>query len=258
MQNLPDQKQREYLVQYRYSSDRIVKGRLVDVIHGRLTPDGDQASLVISTLKFLGSTSFRRFRYAKITWDFAYADSDGHEWPEVRKISLDEQYVMNQTTFDESNGTNLGAGPQGGGEMASLSLSAGWSQTRSAKVDDHISLYGSSIFTQQDAGEPNGAKWILEENRSQRSGIPGSLTAVVLVKRKPDRAFIGTIQIKAKMGLGSTMEDLFGKKPKVHPVVFGLALAPKSAKYDQQNLDSSVLDDISIAKLNTMIPSTNP
>ena len=257
MQNLPDQKQREYLVQYGYGSDRMVKGRLVDVIHGRLAPDGAQASLIISTFKFLGSTSSRRFRYANITWDFAYADSDGQEWPEVRKISLDDQYVMNQTTFDESRATNLGAGLQAGGEMASLSLSAGWSQSRSAKIDDHISLYGSSIFTHQDGGEPNGARWILQENRSQRSGIPGSLTTAVLVKRKPDRAFIGTIQIKAKMDLGSSMEDLFGKKPKVDPIVFDLALAPKSAKYDQQNLDSIVLDDISIAKLNTMIPSTS-
>ena len=119
-------------------------------------------------------------------------------------------------------------------------------------------MYGSSIFTQQDGGEPNGARWILQENRSQRSGIPGSLTTAVLVKRKPDKAFIGMIQIKAKMDLGSTLEDLFGKKPKVHPVVFDRALAPKSAKYDQQNQDSIVLDDISIAKLNTMIPSTNP
>ena len=125
MQNLPDQKQREYLVQYGYGSDRMVKGRLVDVIRGRLAPDGAQASLVFSTFKFLGSTSSRRFNYANITWDFAYADSDGHEWPEVRKLSLDDQYVMNQTTFDKSNGTSLRAGLQGGGEMAGLSLSAG-------------------------------------------------------------------------------------------------------------------------------------
>ena len=252
MQNLPDQKQREYLVQRGYGSDRIVKGRLVDVIHGHLAPDGAPASLIVSTFKFLGSTPSRRFRHAKITWDFTYADSDGgEEWPEVKKISLDDQFVMKTTTFDKSTETKLEAGLQGGGGVAGLSLSAGWSRAQSAKIDDHISLYGSSIFTQKNAGEPNAARWILEENKSQNSGIPGSLTTAILLERKPDRAFIGTIQVHAKMDTASKLEDLFGRKPKVDPVVFDLALPPTNANYDPQNLDSVVLDDIGTVKLHT-------
>lgn len=258
IENLPDQKQRERLVQYGYGSDRMVKGRLVDVIHGRLSPDGDQASLIISTFQFLGSTTSRRFQHAKITWNFAYADSDEHECPEVKKISPDGHYVMNQTTFDESTVKNVGASLQGGVEMAGLGLSAGWSRTQSATIADHISLYGTDRATRQNWGEPDGAEWVLQENSSQRSGIPSSLTTAILVKRKPDRAFIGMIKIKANMDLGSIAEVLFGKKPKVDPVVFDLALAPRSANYDQQNLDSIALDDIGIAKLNILMPSTNP
>ena len=258
MQNLPGQTQREHLVQYGYGSDRIVKGRLVDVVHGRLSPDGDPASLIVSSFKFLGSTPSKRFRYAKITWDFAYADSEGREAPEVKKISLDDQFVMKMTTFDESTEKKMDAGLQGGGGPANLSLSAGWSHDHFAKIDDHISLYGTSIFTQKQSGEPNAAMWVLEENKSQKSGIPGSLTTAILVKRKPDRQFIGMIHIHAKMVAASSIEDLFGRKPKVHPVVFDLALPPTNAKYDSQNLDSIVLDDIGIVKLHTSMemPST--
>ena len=52
MHNLPGQKQREQLVQYGYASNRTVKGRLADVILGRLSPDGGPASLIVSTFKF--------------------------------------------------------------------------------------------------------------------------------------------------------------------------------------------------------------
>lgn len=253
IQNLPDQQQREYLVQYGYGSDRIVKGRLVDVIHGRLAPDGAPASLIVSTFKFLGSTTSRRFRSAKITWEFAYAGSDGEEWPEVMKISLDDQFVMKTTTVDTSSETKLEAGLQGGGGVAGLSLSTGWSRAQSAKIDDHISLYGSSVFTHKNAGEPNAARWILEENKSQKSGIPGSLTTAVLLKRKSDRGFIGTIQVNAKMDVASSIEDLFGNKPKVDPVVFDLALPSTNAKYDPQNLGCVILDDIGVVKLHNLV-----
>ena len=251
IQDLPGQKQREYLVQYGYGSSRIVKGRLVDVIHGRLNPSGAPASLIVSTIKFLGSTPSKRFRSAKITWDFAYADDGDDDWPEVHKISLDDQFVMKRSTVDKSTETSVEAGVQGGGGPAGLSLSTGWSRAQSVTIDDHISVFGSSVFTQKNAGEPNGAKWILEENRSQNSGIPSSLTTAVLLKRKPDKAFVGTIQINAKMGVASAMEDLFGRKPKVDPVVFDPALPPTSADYDTQNLDAVVLDDIGIVKLHT-------
>ena len=140
---------------------------------------------------------------------------------------------------------------QGGGGPAGLSLSTTWSRAHAVTIEDHISLYGSSVFTRKNAGEPNGAKWILEENRSQSSGIPGSLTTAVLLKRKPDRAFVGTIQISAKMGVASKVEDLFGRKPKVDPVVFDPAVPPTSADYDPLNLDAVVLDDIGIVKLHT-------
>lgn len=169
----------------------------MDVIHGRLAPDGAPASLIVSTFKFLGSTPPRRFRSAKITWGFAYAGSDGEEWPEVMKISLDDQFVMKTTTIDKGSETKLEADLQGGDGVAGLSLSTRWSRAQSAKIDDHIALYGSSVITQKNAGEPNAARWTLEENKSQNGGIPGSLTTAVLLKRKPDRAFIGTTQVNA-------------------------------------------------------------
>ena len=89
------------------------------MIHGRLTPSGTPASLIVSTIKFLGSTPSKRFRSAKITLDFAYADDgDGDEWPEVHRISLDDQFVMKRSTVDKSTETSVEAGVQAGGGPA--------------------------------------------------------------------------------------------------------------------------------------------
>lgn len=62
MQNLPDEKQREYLVQYGHGSERMVKGRLVDVLYGCLAPDGapsffDRLYLQISWVRPLRDAS---------------------------------------------------------------------------------------------------------------------------------------------------------------------------------------------------------
>lgn len=154
--NLNNQDQRTYPAQY--GSNRMVKGRLVDVIHGHLTPTGDPATLIISTFKFLGSTHANRFQYAKITWDFTYADQDSGESPEVVNLSLDDQYVMNQTTTATSTERSDDAGLQGGASDASANISTGWERSESADVQDHISVYGTSVFTQTYAGGPNGAQ----------------------------------------------------------------------------------------------------
>ena len=64
---------------------------------------------------------------------------------------------------------------------------------------------------------------------------------------------MGTIQIGARMGVKAKVEDLFGRKPRVDPVVFDPALPATSKDYDAQDLDAVVLDEIGIVKLHTSV-----
>ncbi|GFN10358.1 translation elongation factor EF-1, subunit alpha [Aspergillus tubingensis] len=262
MTNLPNEEQRHYLIHRTYHrSDRIVKGRLQHVIHGNLHPDDhvSNATLIVAKFEFLGQTLDRRFKYARIKWDFAYADMDDDDedgdgdTPEVRKVSLDGQYVMNESVVSLSKEVRGDAGVQGGG-VVTASIGTGWTRSQSAEVKDHISIFGTSLFTNRLCGEPNGAQWVLEENASQRSGIPGAITTAVLLRRDPGRVFVGTIEVKAEMGRFNKIEDWLGKKPRVDPVVFNPALPPTTKVYDAQHLDAVDLDAIPAVVLHTSLP----
>lgn len=252
--------QRRYLVQR--GSNLVLKGELVDVIHGTLRPDGPPASLIISSFKFLGSNSSHRFRFAKITWEFKDAESETSYDPEVLKLSFDGQFSMNERPVQQTSTSSGNASVQAGYAGANANVGGTWEQSRSIEKVDRITLFGTSIFSRnKNFGEPNGAMWIMTENKSQGNGIPDSVTTAVLLQRKLDRKFCGTIQIKVKAGIGYSMENLFGDKPKDDPVNFVPQHKPPSTMYDQhrQNLDKIDLDEISLVKFYTPIPtSTSP
>ena len=236
-------------------SVRIVKCQLVDVIHGYFAPDyGDQASLIVATFKFMDSTPFRRYREGVINWDFAYADPRGDEWPEVVQMSLREQHVMKKETLDASNEANAAAGSRAAGEPAALRVAGDWEPTGLGKAGGDIALYGSYTALEENEGLPNGARWVLQESTRMKTGIPVSLSTALLIRRHPNRAFVGTIQIKAEFDIApstprylnrtSSTQDYYGKKD---DLLFDPARPPTSARYDAMNLDLVILDDIDVA-----------
>ncbi|PLB48741.1 hypothetical protein P170DRAFT_464388 [Aspergillus steynii IBT 23096] len=253
MFNAPGQEQRAHLINQTYPRDRIVKGDLEQVIHGHLTPDGDEATLIVAKFSFLGQTPDRRFKYARITWDFSYEGSLNS--PEVLDISLDGQFIMNKSTFSSNNGYNADLGVQGGVGVTG-SVGAGWTRSLEVTVNDHVSIYGTSRYRDQKVGEPDSARWVLEENASQKSGIPGLIRTAVLLRRQPGKLFLGDIEIQAKIGFGNNVMSWFGRKQGVHPVVFNPALPPTTKVYDPSNLESVVLDDIQSVVHNKVLPTT--
>ena len=245
-----DEIQRRYLIQR--GSDLLVKGRLVDVIHGTLKPGGTPATLIVTKFNFLGSTASRRFRWAKITWEFYDAgQKEGYD-PQVETISLDGQFSMNEKEVEQSTTVSGNTAVQGGAFGASVSLGGAWERTQSLSKVDRITLVGSSIFGRGNSGEPNGAMWILNENKSQGDGIPDTITTAVLLKRKPNRRFVGTVQVKARVDLSYA---LFGKKSKDDPVNFDPQWKSTSEKYSTQSLGDVDLDKVIGVKFNTPFPT---
>ncbi|RDH24604.1 hypothetical protein M747DRAFT_337362 [Aspergillus niger ATCC 13496] len=119
--NLPNQEQRPYLLQNTiYRSDHVVKSQLQHVIHGKLNPGdhvSNNATTIVAKFEFLGQTVDRRFKYARIKWETVYADGDDNDEdtdaPEVRKVSLDGQYVIHESVLSVSKEVHGDAGVQG-------------------------------------------------------------------------------------------------------------------------------------------------
>ncbi|QKX54631.1 uncharacterized protein TRUGW13939_01719 [Talaromyces rugulosus] len=184
----PNEEQRPHLIYHSYPSDRIVKGKLDQVIHGKLSPGGEDATLIVATFNFLGQTVARRFKYARITWDFSYEENSGFTddahtpAPEVVKVSLDGQYVMKESKFSVNKEQTADVGIKAG-TIVTGSLGAGWTRSQGMEVADHISIFGTATFDRTHmSGQPRGAKWVLEENASQRSGIPGLITTAIILR----------------------------------------------------------------------------
>ncbi|KAI2890401.1 hypothetical protein CBS11852_6455 [Aspergillus niger] len=164
--NLPNQEQRPYLLQNTiYRSDHVVKSQLQHVIHVKLNPGdhvSNNATTIVAKFEFLGQTVDRRFKYARIKWETVYADGDDNDEdtdaPEVRKVSLDGQYVIHESVLSVSKEVHGDAGVQGCCGVAMASAGTGWSRSQTAEVKDHISIFGVSVFTNQLCGEPNGAQ----------------------------------------------------------------------------------------------------
>jgi hypothetical protein len=245
-----DEVQRQYLLQR--GSDLLVKGRLVDVIHGYLKPGGLPATLIVAKFNFLGSTSSRRFHYAKISWEFYDSEKrDGYD-PEVIKISLDGQFSMNESSMNQTTKINTNTTIGAGFGPANASIGGGWERAQSLDKSDRITLFGSSTFAPGNFGEPNGAMWVLNENRSQKNGIPDTLISAVLLRRKPTRKFIGTIQVKAKVDF--TYDLRHGKKED-RPVRFDPEWESTSDKYTLNSLGEIDLDGITDVKFNNPLPT---
>ncbi|EPE29827.1 hypothetical protein GLAREA_00987 [Glarea lozoyensis ATCC 20868] len=258
IRNAPNEEQRRVLTQY--GSTRVVKGKLLDVVHGFLKPNREPATLIVSEFKFLGSTRENRFVKANIKWKFAYEDMNSDETPEVHKVSFEEQWVMDTTKISEAKECSMRGGLDGGASGVSANISSGRTISENFESTDNIVLYGSSIFTKDHQfGQPNAAQWIMNENKTDRSGIPDSLTTAILVKRIPDKSFVGVIEVRVETVLNTKTKvaEWFGKKPKVDPVKFNPTLPALIDKYVRfkDQLDGIVLEDIQAVRHHISLPT---
>jgi hypothetical protein len=94
--------------------------------------------------------------------------------------------------------------------------------------------------------------WVLNENQSQKNGIPDTLISAVLLRRKPKRKFIGAIQVKAKVDF--TYDLRHGKKED-RPVRFDPEWESTSDKYTLNSLGEIDLDGITDVKFNNPLPT---
>jgi hypothetical protein len=236
-----------------------IRCNLVDVVHGRLTPDGkSHASLIVLHFRFDPRKQGRRVAEAHIWVEFEDMQPDGRSHPELAAIAPDGRNILEQTTQSEE--TTRGAeGTLGVSALQGAEMGAALRCEKKiiADVTHATSVIGSTELRGYQWGRDNTAYWTLLENPSRKTGVPASLRAAMLVERKRKSKFKCTVTIKSQLDFKSEVGQFFGKKELEDPVLFNPRFPPKWAnklKYDVDSLgtlDLELISDITFTTLRT-------
>ena len=249
--------QRENLVDR--SSDFVVQGGLVNVIHGRFSPGGDEATLIVAEFRFHSSKASRRFRQATIELLFS-STSDGFRDPEVVKISPMGKNSLNPTYESQELKRTIGATAEvNGGSLLPVKVGANvvWEDGKSFDKEYRATVTGVMRIEGRNYGSKNQANWVMLENKSaaNRDGIPTLLRTAILLRRKNAGIFTATIQIKTKVdtrdSIYSKLENLLGKTPKDDPVFFNPDLPPMGDVPSDMEIGN--LSGYDLGKLSTVV-----
>lgn len=262
VQNSPGELQRRHIIDR--GSEFTLQGDLIKVVHGRYSPGGDPATLIVTEFRFLSCDNTRRFREATI--ELLFADSvesepDGSRDPEVVKIAPIGRNSMNPTQEEwTSKRTASASGEAGSGSIGRLGGSVSWEISKVFGKEYRASVNGAVRIEGRNQGTKNQARWSLLENASRADGIPSLLRSAILLRRKSDDQFVATIKIKAKVdtlhSLQSTLQNLLGKTPKDDPVFFDPESEPVGdipIDMDIEDLSSYDLTKLSVVESSTTI-----
>lgn len=223
-----------------------VQGDMVHVVHGRLTPGGDRATLIGVVFRFQSVS--QRIRKVEILLTFSSDSKPGSDLdPEVMKIAYQDVYFWNPTVVDRkvTYAAKLLA-EAGGGGIGQAGAELGWEQTESFKIKDRALLFGSIRFEGRDHGAKNAAEWTLKENKEAKDGVPGLFATAILLKRKTDGRFTMTVEVDVEAGIMSKIKSQFERLSgrKDAPVVFDPDpnRKPTPSDLDQHRENLSVLD----------------
>jgi len=266
LQNSPGELQRKHVVQ-RDISDLTVQADLFSVMHGRHTPDGLPAVLIVIDFRFLGSRSDgRRFRKATIDICFAREDQPvGNESdPVVCQIAPHGTFAMNPSIQQQETtlSTNTSASAVFG--LATLGIGAGFERKTTTETEKCTMLFGSCRIQGRSCGLQNSARWILIENDLDRRGIPSLLRTAILINSRTPERFRALVTIKADVNILYSalghIESFLGKAV-VDPVYFGdestrIPLGPELRDVDIRNMSACNLDAIGGVEVGSPSPTT--
>ncbi|MCJ1392422.1 hypothetical protein MMC18_005289 [Xylographa bjoerkii] len=218
MQNAPGEQNPANLIDR--GSTLNVKGTLVEVLHGKLTPDGVPATLLVLEFHFVSNPKSRGFRQSTMTLQFADAGGNSRRDPEVHRIAPHGAFSMNKTASSQQISLSAHASVQAGLMMVGGGAGFKWESTEMLDDEDRPSLMGNIRVVGRSWGAADAAIWSMTENSRKKDAIPTFLRTAVLLARKADVPFKFTIDITAKMDLASSYASLLHKKPVVDPVEF--------------------------------------
>jgi hypothetical protein len=231
----------------------------LDVIHGLWSADSDKfATLLVLQFRFDPRKRARRIQDANVTLRFAgmkAGDSD----PEVFDIAPNGTFNLVPTTQHEeikrSGSLQLGGAAPIGGVTATGTVAL--EKAVSRDTSDHTTVTGSIDLKERNWGAKNCASWTLLENKRLKTGVPKSMRTAILLKRKDEKPFQCIVKIDAGVDFKSSLERMFGGKPKDDPVLFDPDLEPTNnlQKYDMEELGSFDIESVADVTHSTIMES---
>jgi hypothetical protein len=246
IKNAPGEITRDHIIDR--GQDLVVQANIVEVIHGKLQPNGDPATLIVTEFFFVSTKPGRRFTSAIITYRFTSVDSAG-VGPDVIDIAPKGHFSMHQTKKHVESGRSAQLSLQGPAGPVNPGVTFAMDLKQSYDTKDQITLSGTMRIEGREFGGKDTARWALMENGVQKSGIPTEVRTAILLKRRHDEAekrFHAVVEVAAGVdlvsSLGNISKKVLGRIPKDDPVIFDpqhpLGVREDLAKEDLQKLSA--------------------
>lgn len=207
------------------------------MIHGRMGPDSDRfATLLVYEFKFL-SRRGTRIKAADILFEFrARSRTPGAVGPTVVEVRPKGQGRMGETIQSEASkyGLSFNVGPAIPG--VELGVTASGEQSVSKDKKYHTIVTGDNP-ADMEWGDHFQARFTLEENKSQESGIPTQLTVVILLERENEDDFAMVPRIEVTPDFRTMIASLASSRAPDDPVHFRTRESPFNRLDGRTNID---------------------
>ena len=225
------------------------------MIHGRMSPTSEKlATLLVYEFKFLPLARGARIKAADILLEFcARPNASGTAGPSVMAVRPQGQSRMGETIENQAAkfGLSVNLGPSIPSVDAGMAASAERSTTKDVKY--HTIVTGDNP-ADMEWGDHYQAHFTLEENKSQESGIPTLMTAVILLQRENEGDFDMIPRIKVSPDLLTWFASLASSRAPDDPVHFRPRESPFNrldgrTRIDPNNLGATDLDSLWVCNM---------
>ncbi|KAK3937216.1 hypothetical protein QBC46DRAFT_416666 [Diplogelasinospora grovesii] len=205
-------------------------GEMPIVVHSTPRSTKPGYTLIVFEWNTQRLTLDARFRHVVITVCFTAKDP-GRANPEVIKIapSGESRYNLTRHRVSETSKRVVGGPVSVGAPGVSVSVGGvqyQWERSDVADVTDSITINGHLSTGGKSEPRCHTVEWSMEENTSQRSGVPAMLRTAVLLRRKAcdDGHFQATVKAECTTSPAQDfvrkLRDLAGMLPRDEPLHF--------------------------------------
>jgi len=178
-----------------------------DVVHGRLHPESELATLLVFDFRFDPCKKGRRILRADLSFTFE---------------SRNPATALKVMT---TRGVEINAGGAWvpGAALGGLGGSLKWEKTVSHEMTDAAVIIGwiDDNNHDYDNGSPTVARWTLLENSSAATGVPASVRTAILLQRGDDNTeFYAKFEMLIRPDNVTVMGNLLVKTPKDDPIIY--------------------------------------
>jgi hypothetical protein len=172
--------------------------RLALLGHGTITPNGEEASLLVFDFSLVSNRETQRFVRASFQFVFRDAAGDEDMDPDIYRIAPEGMFTIDARADPKNvkNNFNLGANlglPNGG-----FNAGAG-RETEKVKIKAHsVRLEGERRVLDKDWGDDNAVIWTMQEDADEKKGTPSFLRGALILRRKPGRQFAFSLEAETE------------------------------------------------------------